>query len=82
MDSYFPGDSKLVNCPICKNKMPYGLDIHMAAAHDPGIAKHLRAAQAGNETSLSGGKRHRAKRKQGKSFGKKSPKPLRRPKHF
>jgi len=62
--------------------MPFGLEIHMAAAHDPAIAKHLRAAQGVNEASSIGGKKRRAKRKQGKSFGKKSPKPPRRSKHF
>ena len=27
------------------HKMPFRLEIHMAAAHDPDIVKHLRSAQ-------------------------------------
>ena len=37
--------------------MPFGLEIHMAAAHDPDIAKHLHSTQGGNEASSLGGER-------------------------
>jgi len=65
--------------------MPFGLEIHMAAAHDPKIAKQLQSAQGaqgGSGASSIGGKRRRGKRTRGKQSHQKSSKPRRRPKHF
>ena len=60
--------------------MPFGLQVHMAAAHGPDSAKHqLNSAQRGNETSSMGGQHQNAKRKQGRPFGKKSRNFPRRP---
>lgn len=52
--------------------MPFGLQIHMAAAHGPNNVKHqLRSTQGGDAQSQTGGKRRHPKRRQGKPFGKK-----------
>ena len=73
-----------MNCPICNNKMPYGLQIHMAAAHSPDSAKRqLRAAQGMEETSPIGGKnRPQQKKRSGRPFGKKSSQRPRPPRPF
>lgn len=67
-----------MNCPICNNKMPFGLQIHMTAAHgSESVKKQLRFAQEGNGISPKSRKGGHAKRRQGKPFGKKPPKPPR-----
>ena len=43
-----------MNCPICNNKMPFGLQIHLAAAHgSERIKQQLRSAEEGNENSAN-----------------------------
>jgi hypothetical protein len=63
--------------------MPFGLKIHMAAAHGPNSAsRQLRFSQEANETVSIGGKRHHAKRRPGKPSGKKMPIRHPRPKRY
>jgi len=63
--------------------MPFGLQIHMAAAHGPNNVKHqLRSTQGGDAPSPISGKRRHPKRRQGKPFGKKARKPVRPAKRF
>jgi hypothetical protein len=74
--------------------MPFGLQIHMAAAHGPNNVKHqLGSTEAGSVSSPIGGKRGGGgnggggggkgkRRRGGRPFGKKSGKPARPPKRF
>ena len=41
-----------MNCPICNHKMPFGLQIHLAAAHgSERIKEQLRSAEERNSAS-------------------------------
>jgi len=43
-----------VNCPISNTKMPFGLQIHLTAAHgSERIKQQLRSAEEGNENSAN-----------------------------
>jgi hypothetical protein len=69
----------VVICPICKQKVPFGMQLHMLAVHGPNSAKYqLRAAQWQKGMSPKGGKRSKAKGRGPKSAGKK---PLKNPRH-
>ncbi|MBL9166322.1 MAG: hypothetical protein JNN07_01130 [Verrucomicrobiales bacterium] len=72
-----------MNCPICNSKLPFGLQIHMAAAHGPNSVKHkLEASPGGDVAAPAGGKRRPGQRRQGRPFGRKSAKAPRRPRPF
>jgi hypothetical protein len=61
-----------VICPICKQKVPFGLQLHMLAVHGPNSAQYqLRAAQWEKGMSPRGGKRSQAKGRRRKPSGKK-----------
>jgi hypothetical protein len=68
-----------VICPICKQKVPFGMQLHMLAVHGPNSAQYQqRAAQLEKGMSQKGGHRSRAKGRWRKPSGKK---PLKYPRH-
>ena len=59
-------------CPICKQKVPFGLQLHMLAAHGPNSAQYQqRAAQVQKGMSQKSGRRSQAKGRRRKRSGKK-----------
>ena len=59
-----------MNCPICNHKMPFGLQIHLAAAHGSGrIKEQLRSAEERNSASYR--QQHSAKARQSTPIAKK-----------
>ena len=54
-----------MNCPICNNKMPFGLQIHLVAAHgSEQLKQQLRSAEEGNEASARSIQRQLARTRQ------------------
>ena len=61
-----------VICPICKQKVPFGMQLHMLAVHGPNSGKYkLRAAQWEKGMSPKGGKSSKAKGRRQKPAAKK-----------
>ena len=42
-----------MNCPICNNKMPFGLQIHLVAHGSERIKEQLRSTDEGHENSTN-----------------------------
>ena len=62
-----------MNCPICNNKMPFGLQIHLVAAHgSEELKQQLRSAGRGTETSARSIQRQQARTRPGELFRKNS----------
>ena len=50
---------RFVNCPICNEKMPFGLQIHLVAAHSSErVKQQLRSSEEGNESYARHHQRH------------------------
>ena len=61
-----------MNCPICNQKVPFGLQMHLLAAHGPKRAEYQSCSlQMEKDISPNSGKRTYAKRSRGKPFRKK-----------
>ena len=59
-------------CPICKQKVPFGLPTHMMAAHGPNSAEYQRRfAEGDTENPAKGRKPPRNKSKRRKPPGQK-----------
>ena len=61
-----------MNCPICNTKMPFGLQIHLTAAHgSERIKQQLRSTDEGHENSANYRQRSPAKDKRSTPNNKK-----------
>ncbi len=73
-------DASPVNCPLCNQKMPFGLQIHLAAAHGSAqVKQQLRSAEEGNAASARSIQRQHARTRPGQPFASK---PRKRPNYL